>query len=303
MQVCHSKAPPAPAQIQISASKPPPAPTEMPISVPKVPSAPAQTQDFQSKTPPAPAQIPISVSKDPPAQIRVSQSKAPPAPTPAPCPVPSLPSTLAPWQSEAPASAKMRGSGQASVDGQLPSPSSMGAQGAQAVLSKTEELQNESRTSLQGPSRETRIPQVKASGLSKIPVVGGGRVGKLPVRDSQHVDDEVSRDPPSPVLEEERPHLNSHDVGSKDKINHVEVTVPTSKHTQEESQQLSQPKVLTSLPRDSKIPVKHGAQSHTASQIPQAKDPSRTRIPVSKVPVRRPVNKPAAAGGSTQIRK
>ncbi|XP_039634063.1 LOW QUALITY PROTEIN: APC membrane recruitment protein 2 [Perca fluviatilis] len=186
-----------------------------------------------------------------------------------------------------PQPAKMRGSGQASVDGQLTSPSSTSAQGAQTVPSKTEELQNESQKSLQGPSRERRIPQAKASGLSKIPVVGGGRAGKLPVRDSQHVDDEGCRDPPTPMHEEERPHFNSHDAGSKDKISDVEANVPTSKHTKEESQQLPQPKVLTSSPRDSKIPVKHGVQSHTASQIPQAKEPSRTKIPVSKVPVRR----------------
>uniref|UniRef100_A0A8C2ZUF6 Si:ch211-244c8.4 n=1 Tax=Cyclopterus lumpus TaxID=8103 RepID=A0A8C2ZUF6_CYCLU len=187
---------------------------------------------------------------------------------------------------------------QASVDEQLISPSSTGALGAHTMLS--EELHNELRTSLQGHSRERRIPQVKASGLSKIPVVGGGRAGKPPVRDSHHVDDEVSRDPPTPVLEEERPHFHSHDTGIKDKLSDVEAIMPASKHTQEESQQLHQPKVLTSLPRDSKIPVKHGAQSHTASHIPQ---PSRTKIPVSKVPVRRAGNKPAAAGGSSQIRK
>ncbi|KAK5887589.1 hypothetical protein CesoFtcFv8_016181 [Champsocephalus esox] len=163
------------------------------------------------------------------------------------------------------------------------------------MLSKTEELQ--------GQPRERRIPQPKASGLSKIPVVGGGRAGRIPVRDSQHDDEEASRDPPTPVLEKERPHFNSHDAGIKDKICNVEANLPTSKNTQEESQQLPQPKVLTSLPRDSKIPVKHGAPPHAASQIPQAKEPYRTKIPVSKVPVRRAGNKPAVACGSTQIRK
>ncbi|XP_035864816.1 APC membrane recruitment protein 2 [Sander lucioperca] len=320
MQVSQSKPPPAPAQIPISVSKPPPVPAQIPISVSKPPPVPAQITISVSKDSPAPAQIqvsqfkaqiapaciPVSVSTDLPAPVHIpdSVSKAPPAPTPVPCPVTSLPSTPATCPSEAPVSAKMKeGSGQASVDGQLTSPSSISAQGAQTVPSKTEELHNESQKSLQGPSRERRIPQAKASGLSKIPVVGGGRAGKLPVRDSQHVDDEACRDPPTPVREEERPHFNSHDAGSKDKIGNVETNVPTSKHTQEESQQLPQPKVLTSLPRDSKIPVKHGAQSHTASQIPQAKEPSRTKIPVSKVPVRRAGNKPAAAGGSTQIRK
>ncbi|XP_035522033.1 APC membrane recruitment protein 2 [Morone saxatilis] len=302
-----SKDPPAPAQIPVSISKDPPAPAQIPVSVSKDPPAPAQIPVSVSKDPPAPAQIPVSVSKEPPttAPIPLSQSKAPLALTSAPAhyPITSLSSTPALCPSEAPASARMRGNGQASVDGQLASSSSTGFQGAQTVPSKTDELHNESRTSLQGPSREKRTTQIKASGLSKIPVVGGGRVGKLPVRESQHVDDEASRDPPTPVLEEERPHFNSHDAGSKDKISDVGAIVPISKHTQEESQQPPQPKVLTSLPRDSKIPVKHGAQSHTASQIPQAKEPPRTKIPVSKVPVRRVGNKPAAMGGSTQIRK
>ncbi|KAK9536677.1 hypothetical protein VZT92_006440 [Zoarces viviparus] len=299
-QVSQSKAPPAPVQTPISESKPPAVTAQIPVSVSKNPPVPTHLPISMSTDLPASVRIPVSVSKDPPAQVTVSQSKAPPAPSPSPCSVSPLPSTPTAWLSEAPASAKMRGSGQASVNDQLISPSSTRAQ---TTLSKTEELHNESRTSLQGTSRERRIPQVKASGLSKIPVVGGGRAGKPPVRDSQHVDDEVCRDPPTPVLEEERPRFNSHDAGSKDKISDVEANVPTSKHSQEESQQLPQPKVLTSLPRDSKIPVKHGAQSHTASHIPQAKESSRTKIPVSKVPVRRTGNKPAAAGGSSQLRK
>lgn len=303
VQDFQSKAPSAPAQIPVSVSKAPPSPAQIQVSQSKEPPAPAQIQISQSKAPPAPAQIQVSVSTDPPAlaEIPVSQPKAPLAPTSAlaPCPVSSLPSTPAPSTGEA--SAEMRGSRQAS--GQLASPSSMGDQGAQTMSSKMDERHNESGLSHQGPSRERRIPQVKASGLSKIPVVGGGRAGRLPVRESQHVDDEASRDQTTPVLEEERRHFNSHDEGSKDKINDVGVIVPTSKRTQEESQQPPQMKALTSLPRDSKIPVKHGAQSHTASQIPQAKEHPRTKIPVSKVPVRRIGNKPAAAGGSAQIRK
>nr|XP_046267039.1 mucin-5AC [Scatophagus argus] len=293
----------SPAQIQFSVSKDPPAAAQIQVSQPKAPSPPAQIPVSVSTDPFAPVCIPISVSKDPPAtaQIPISQSKAPTS-APVTCPVTSLPSTPAPRLSEATASATMKGSGQASADGQLASPGCTEAQGAQTVPSKTDEY-NESRTNLQGPSKERRTPHGKTSGLSKIPVVGGGRVGKIPVRESHHVDDEASRDPPTPVREEERPHFNSHDLGSKDKISDAGVIVPTPKHTQEESQQPPQPKVLTSLPRDSKIPVKHGTQSHTASQIPQAKEPPRTKIPVSKVPVRRVGNKPAAAAGSNQIRK
>ncbi|XP_023133919.2 APC membrane recruitment protein 2 [Amphiprion ocellaris] len=318
MHVSQTKASPASAQIPISVSKAPPAPAQVPLSVSKEPLAPAQMEIPQSKAPPAPAQIPVSVSKAPPAPAQipvavttgppapvciptsvskepVSQPKAHPAPTTAPCPVTSPPSTPAPCPSEPLASAKLRGSGLASVDRHLASSNITGAQRVQAVSSKTEELHSE-------PPREKKMPQVKASGLSKIPVVGGGRATKLPVRDNQHADDEPSRDPPTPVLEEERPHFNSHDAGRKDKISAVEANVPTSKHVQEESQQIQPPKVLTSSARDSKIPVKHGAQSHTASQIPQKEAP-RTKIPVSKVPVRRVGNKPAGTGGSTQMRK
>ncbi|KAK2828594.1 hypothetical protein Q5P01_019628 [Channa striata] len=287
-------------QIPVPQFKAPTAPAQMPISVLKNSPPPAQIQVSQCKIPPSPAPIPVSVSKDPPAsaQTAVSDASGPP---PVPRPVTAIPSSPALCLSELPASAKMKGSGQASVDGHLTSPSSKDAQGAHTVLSKTEEL-HESRTGIEGSSRERRTPHAKASGLSKIPVVGGGRGGKLPVRDSHHADSEASRGPPTPVIEE-RPHLNSHDAGNKDNICDAEVDLPTSKHTQEESQQPPQPKVLTSLPRDSKIPVKHGTQSHTASQIPQAKEPLHTKIPVSKFPVRWAGSKPTASGGSSHIRK
>ncbi|XP_053298053.1 uncharacterized protein si:ch211-244c8.4 [Pleuronectes platessa] len=281
----------SPAQIPVSVTKNPPAqipvslfkdpPAQIPFSVSKDP--PTQIPLNVSKPLPLPAQIPVSISKDPPFPGQTFQSKA----FPAPSPVSPLPSGPAPWQSEAPSSAKMTGSGQVSPDCQLVNPSSTGILGAQTRPSKTEELHSESRTNLQGPSRDKKSPQVKASVLSKIPVVGGGRAGKLPVRESQHFDDEASRDPPTP--EYETPHFNSHDAARS-----------IIKHTLEENQQPPQPKVLPSVQRDSKIPVKHGA---TASQIPVAKEPPRSKIPTSKVPVRRVGNKPAAAGGSTQTRR
>ncbi|CAJ1064020.1 APC membrane recruitment protein 2 [Xyrichtys novacula] len=307
-QVTQSKLPPAQAQIPVSIPKDTPAPVsaQIPVSVIRDPPASFSVSVSKETTAPVqvsvskdtPAPIQISVSKDTPApapaQIQLSHSKAPSTPTPAPCPVSSSSFSSPPpsQQSEASVSAQTRGREQASVDEKLSSPSSTDVLSCQMVADKTAELPNESRASLQ---REKKTPQAKASGLSKIPVVGGGRAGRLPVRDSQHPDDETSRDPPTPVQEEERPNFNSHDAEIKDKIRDGEVNVPTSKHSQEESQQQ---KVITSLPRDSKIPVKHGA-----SQIPQAKEPPRTKIPVSKVPVRRVGTKPAAVGGGTQIKK
>lgn len=307
--VSEAKSPPAPAQIPICESKAPPAPTQIPLLESKAPpTPPAQIPISVPKDLPTPAQIQIPQSKEPPAytQIPASQPKAPTTPTPtptsasAPFPVTSPPSTPSPCPGDTPDSARMKGSARTSVDEPLASPCSTDALGTVTVTSKTDELHNESRMNLQGPSRDKRPAQAKAAGHSKIPVVGGGRVGKIPVRESQHVEEEANRAP----LEEERPHFNSHDVGSRDKISDAGPAVSTSKHTlQEESQQLPQPKTLPSVPRDSKIPVKHGAQSHPASQIPQAKEPPRTKIPVSKVPVRRVGNKPAAAVGGAQIRK
>ncbi|MED6250721.1 hypothetical protein ATANTOWER_006903 [Ataeniobius toweri] len=187
-------------------------------------------------------------------------------------------------------SAKNRGSVQASTD----SLDGAGGQGSQGVSSKAKEQHHELHP------KEKRTPPSKTMGLSKIPVVGGGKVGRLPVRESQH--DDLSKDHTSPVLEE-KPHFNSHNAGGKDKISSPEANTPTAKHVQEEHQQPQQAKVLTSSVRDSKIPFKHGTQSHAASQVSQTKEPPRTKIPVSKVPVRRAGNKPAATGSSTQIRK
>ncbi|KAM4726825.1 APC membrane recruitment protein 2-like isoform 1-T1 [Anableps anableps] len=190
---------------------------------------------------------------------------------------------------DTPSSAKIRGSVQASTD----SLDGAGGQGNQGVPSKTKEHH-------ELPPKEKKTPQSKATGLSKIPVVGGGRVSRQPVRESQH--DEPSKDPTSPVLEE-KSYFSSHNTGGKDKISSPEANTPISKHLQEEQQQPQQAKVLTSSARDSKIPLKHGAQSHTASQVSQTKEPPRTKIPVSKVPVRRAGNKPTTTGSITQIRK
>ncbi|XP_029029411.1 APC membrane recruitment protein 2 [Betta splendens] len=287
----HFKAPPAsvlnnssaPTQVHGDQPKAPAAPAQTSVPVSKEQPVPTLLPGSGSKEPPPPGHVPASVCKDLhiPALTSVSHSKDPFVP--AHCPVASPPSTSPHWSA--------KGSGPAAVDG-LTSPSSRDTHGGQAVSSKTEKIQNESRTSLQG-SREKKAPQVKASGLSKIPVVGGGRGGKLPV--SQQGDDEASRVPPSPV-QEERPPFYSHDPESRDKIFAAEANVATSKDAQEGSQQPPQPKVPASLPRDSKIPVKHSTQSHAASHNPQAKEPLRSKIPVSKVPVRTAA-KPAAAGG------
>ncbi|XP_030601959.1 APC membrane recruitment protein 2-like isoform X3 [Archocentrus centrarchus] len=266
-----SKTQPSPAcfptPASISSDKLPPTTklTSAPVLLDKTPTPiPAPTtHTVVSAAPTALGHIPVSLSKDQPAtaQTQISQSKAPPAPVQVPVSVcKDLP---APAQKEAPQSKAPPAPAQfpVSVSKDLPAPA------------------------------QKEPPQSKAPPApAQFPV----SVSKdLPVRDSQQqVDEEPNRNPPTPVLEEERPNFNSHDAGNKDKISAVEAT---SKHIPEDSQQPQHPKVLVSSTRDSKIPVKHGAQTHTASQIPQNKEPPRTKIPVSKVPVRRVGNKPGHA--------
>uniref|UniRef100_A0A3P8YZV8 APC membrane recruitment protein 2 n=1 Tax=Esox lucius TaxID=8010 RepID=A0A3P8YZV8_ESOLU len=161
----------------------------------------------------------------------------------------------------------------------------------------------------QGPPTEKKTPPLKAAGLSKIPVCGGGRSGKLPLRETQPTDEEGSWDPSTPGREEESPRPGLRHAGSKDTISNSssvadgEAGPATVKHSPEESRQLRQPAVYGSGSRDSKIPVKLGAQSNIP--VPHgAKEPPRSKIPLSKVPVRRIANKPTApAAAGAQIRK
>lgn len=289
-------------------------PTQTADSVAKAPLA----HPSDSKEPPALIETAQSLfslvvdqmePEDPPALKRDEDILVSPAPdsdsevilAPFSAPIPSPDSSLSSpsWPSEAPS--KTGGSGEISLDGQAGSSTGQEPPRAQAVPPKKEEKRNESQTSLKGKEGKTQHP--KPSGLSKIPVVGGGRAGKIPVREGQHGDHEAVRGPPTPETEKPRTHFNSQDAGSRNKSPDVSTVGLTSKRTPERSQQLPQPKVLASSPRDSKIPAKHSPQPRTASQIPVSRETPRTKIPVSRVPVRRVVNKPAVAHGSSQIRK
>ncbi|XP_071196044.1 APC membrane recruitment protein 2-like [Salvelinus alpinus] len=191
------------------------------------------------------------------------------------------------------------------------SPNGLDVRGAWNNSPKREKKGHASQTEThmvpQGPPTEKKTPPVKAAGLSKIPVCGGGRAVKLPLRESQSTDDEGSWDPPTPGQEEEGPCPSIRHGVSKDTISNssaeAEVEASHVKHSPEESRQLRQPTVYSSIPRDSKIPVKLGVQSNTP--VPQgAKEPPRSKIPLSKVPVRRTGNKPTATtAASAQNRK
>lgn len=292
-----------PAEIPVSVSKDLSANVNMQESLSKVATSSDEIPVFVSKTPPPPATSKFSGSQTPvassvhaphPQSFPVSPPKATPAPVSQPktpeLKLASCPPPLVSCQIDTPSSDKVRGSVQALTD----SLDGAGGQRSQGVPSKTKEQHHEL------PPKEKKTPQSKAMGLSKIPVVGGGKVSRQPVRENQH--DEPSKDLTSPVLEE-KPYFNSHNTGGKDKISSPEAIGLISKQLQEEHQQPQQAKVPTISARDSKIPLKHGSGTHAASQVSQAKEPPRTKIPVSKVPVRRAGNKPATTGSSTQIRK
>ncbi|CAL8304461.1 unnamed protein product [Gadus morhua 'NCC'] len=171
------------------------------------------------------------------------------------------------------------------------------------------------QTGLPGPVREKRPTPGKLVGLSKIPIVGGGRGGKPPVRDAHpppHGDD-GDRSPdscstpgptpgptpaPTPASSpvDERPRLSPQDGRGRG----AGVPAPRPSQRPEESQLAPHPqppRAAAGSPRDSKIPVKHGAQPTS--------QPPRSKIPTSKVPVRRlGASKPAVASTTApQMRK
>uniref|UniRef100_A0A667YR77 APC membrane recruitment protein 2 n=1 Tax=Myripristis murdjan TaxID=586833 RepID=A0A667YR77_9TELE len=187
---------------------------------------------------------------------------------------------------------------------------------------------------------ERKVPQVKALGLSKIPVVGvsGARAAKPPLphtharhptspSEKEPLSDEGYWDTPSATptatpdeggLQRNQKLALSRDSCSGDHLYDL-YNDPEDEGEDEEQEEredlTSTPSPTTenklsstSLPRESKIPVstRQTTPPHSASQSSlssvlessapppktEAPPPARTRIPVSKVPVRRSGNKP-----------
>ncbi|XP_042255129.1 APC membrane recruitment protein 2 [Thunnus maccoyii] len=221
-------------------------------------------------------------------------------------------------------------------------------------------------------SADRKLPQVKALGLSKIPVVGaaGGRAAKppLPHTHSRHptspgekepLSDEGYWDTPSATptatpdesgLQRNQRMALSRDSCSGDHLYDLyndpeeegenddqegdedlnSTPSPSTEYKLSPTSQTSPPsssssssfrsmKGSTSLPRESKIPVsaRQPTPPHSVSQSAlssvleaespppktQAPPPARTRIPVSKVPVRRSVNKTGSTTRGTAPKK
>ncbi|XP_059911659.1 proline-rich protein 36-like [Gadus macrocephalus] len=296
---------PAPAAPTQSSITPTPTPAPMsctPASKPPTPASVIPTPILPTPTP---------VPRTPDAMV---PKPAPITPTPVSIPVP-LPKTSPPPPTTTPSGP---GRVQASVE---PPPGSLAGtydKAAQRPARREEAAPAPAephQTGLPGPVREKRPTPGKLVGLSKIPIVGGGRGGKPPVRDAHpppHGDD-GDRSPdscstpgptpgptpaPTPASSpvDERPRLSPQDGRGRG------AGVPTPRPSQhpEESQLAPHPqppRAVASSPRDSRIPVKHGAQPTS--------QPPRSKIPTSKVPVRRlGASKPAVASTTApQMRK
>ncbi|XP_037612657.1 APC membrane recruitment protein 2 [Sebastes umbrosus] len=230
---------------------------------------------------------------------------------------------------------------------------------------------NPASSHLSSALRSAKVPQVKALGLSKIPVVGaaGGRAakpplphthGRHPTSPGEPLSDEGYWDTPSETPtatpdesglqrnqrmalsrdscsgdhlydlyndpdeeEEEGEQEGDEDLNSTPSPSTEYKLSPTSQTSPPPSSSSSSSfqsmKGSTSLPRDSKIPVssRQTPPPHSVSQSAlssvleaespppktQAPPPVRTRIPVSKVPVRRSGNKPGSTTRGTAHKK
>ncbi|KAL1266419.1 hypothetical protein QQF64_002094 [Cirrhinus molitorella] len=153
-------------------------------------------------------------------------------------------------------------------------------------------------------------PAAKPTTLSKIPVSGGGRPPKLHHRDSQPNGDEDHSNLPTPVHEEESPFTLSRESSSKEALSDVSTesgaVTPTLSHSQEDilDGKLAARSIAgaTSSTRESKIPIKHGSTA-TYHSVQGRAEAARSKIPVSKMPIRRTSNKPAPTATAAVTRK
>ncbi|KAI4871335.1 hypothetical protein NFI96_003131 [Prochilodus magdalenae] len=147
----------------------------------------------------------------------------------------------------------------------------------------------------------------KPTALSKIPVSGGGRP-KQHHRDGQSNGDEGHWNLPTPVHEEESPGSLSRESSSKEPLSDFSIgsgaVTPTLSHSHEDILDSASRHTAgaTSLPTESRIPMKAGSTA-TYHSLQGKTNPARSKIPVSKVPVRRTSNKPAPTATAAGARK
>ncbi|KAA0704128.1 APC membrane recruitment protein 2 [Triplophysa tibetana] len=132
--------------------------------------------------------------------------------------------------------------------------------------------------------------------LSKIPVCGGGKPAKQRQREAQPNGDEDHSNPPTPVNEEQSPFSLSRESSSKEALSDISIesgaVTPTLGQEDVGLSSTCPAAGATSSSRESKIPVKHGSTANYHS-VQGRMEAARSKIPVSKMPVRRTSNKPA----------
>ncbi|XP_016394677.1 APC membrane recruitment protein 2-like [Sinocyclocheilus rhinocerous] len=178
-------------------------------------------------------------------------------------------------------------------------------------LVRQEGIDNRDSVATQSISKAVkRGPAAKPATLSKIPVSGGGRPPKLHHRDSQPNGDEDHSNLPTPVHEEESPFSLSRESSSKEALSDVSTESGAITPSQEDIldgklglQTSARPAAgATSLTRESKIPIKHGSTA-TYHSVQGRAEATRSKIPVSKMPIRRTSNKPAPTATAAVTRK
>uniref|UniRef100_A0A673FHA5 APC membrane recruitment protein 2-like n=1 Tax=Sinocyclocheilus rhinocerous TaxID=307959 RepID=A0A673FHA5_9TELE len=131
-----------------------------------------------------------------------------------------------------------------------------------------------------------------------------------PPFDSQPNGDEDHSNLPTPVHEEESPFSLSRESSSKEALSDVSTESGAITPSQEDIldgklglQTSARPAAgATSLTRESKIPIKHGSTA-TYHSVQGRAEATRSKIPVSKMPIRRTSNKPAPTATAAVTRK
>ncbi|XP_026765568.1 APC membrane recruitment protein 2 [Pangasianodon hypophthalmus] len=154
---------------------------------------------------------------------------------------------------------------------------------------------------------EKKILVMKPTTLSKIPVSGGGK-SKQHHKDAQSNGEERQWSLPTPVHEEETLISLSPESSSKDALSDLSTEsgaiTPVLPYSNEDIlDSAARPTIGTvSMPRESKIPIKPGSTA-TYHSLQGKTEVARSKIPVSKVPIRRTSNKTGPTSTAAATRK
>ncbi|XP_026995214.1 APC membrane recruitment protein 2 [Tachysurus fulvidraco] len=172
-------------------------------------------------------------------------------------------------------------------------------------MASTKVIQDTQNATSFKPEKRNLI--MKPTTLSKIPVSGVGK-SKQHHKNVKSNSDEKQWNPPTPVHDEETLTSLSRESSSKDALSDIstESGSITSVLSYSKEDILDSATSLTmetvSIHRESKIPIKHGSTA-TYHSLQGKTEVSRSKIPISKVPVRRISNKTGPTSTATAPQK